>query len=90
MAYLNSCFGHFSCNWKIHVKLSNDGINGVFDLVITVDKNVLCILVVLKRQVRPEKNYSFLASMKANVVNSSVARRKVPAFQSICNLKLPV
>lgn len=34
--------------WIIHVELSNDGINGIFDLVITVDKNVLCILLYWK------------------------------------------
>lgn len=57
------------CYCIIHVELSNDGINGIFDLVITVDKKCFVYSVVLKRQIRPENYYYFLFNIKANIEN---------------------
>lgn len=96
MAYLSQGLlsRHFVSNWKIHIELSNDGINGIFDLVITVDppkKKVLYILVVLKRQIRPGNYYYFHFNIKANIEKRSVAGiKKFWYFKVFKILKIPL
>lgn len=56
--------------WIIHIELSNDGINGIFDLVITVDKKYSVYSLLLKRQIRSENYYYyFLFYIKASIEN---------------------
>lgn len=92
MAYLSSCCGRFVlCNWKIHVELSNDGINGIFYLVIIADKNILCFLVVLWRQIRPENQYYFIFNSKANTENILwLEDLSLNIFELFKILKIPV